>query len=116
MQVSASEPVIETPPAAAVHWPSETVNPARTPIPGIRMGSSRSTAVRLFLTVWLLYVIHFASNVVRETYLALAVGERFSIRVDNYMGLHPDLFEFPGRGAYINNNPGASSWRRCRTR
>jgi hypothetical protein len=28
--------------------------------------------------------------------------------VDEYLGLHPDLFEIPGRGAYINNNPGAS--------
>jgi hypothetical protein len=54
------------------------------------------------------YVLHFASNVVRETYLAISLGERFSVRVDEYMGLHPDLFEIPGRGAYINNNPGAS--------
>ena len=107
MPLSASEPVVQASPAAAVPWPSETVNPART-TPVIRMGSPRSTAARLFLTVWLLYVIHFASNVVRETYLALAIGERFSIRVDDYMGLHPDLFEYPGRGAYINNNPGAS--------
>jgi hypothetical protein len=63
---------------------------------------------RLFLTVALVYAIHFAPNVVRETYLAVALGERLTIRVDPYLGLHPDLFEIPGRGAYINNNPGAS--------
>ncbi len=28
--------------------------------------------------------------------------------MDPYLGLHPDLFEIEGRGAYINNNPGAS--------
>lgn len=66
------------------------------------------TASRLFITVFLIYVAHFASNVVRETYLAMSLGERFSVRVDEYLGLHPDLFSIPGRGAYINNNPGAS--------
>ena len=65
-------------------------------------------AVRLFLTVALVYAMHFAPNVVRETYLAVSLGERTSIRVDPYIGLHPDLFEIPGRGAFINNNPGAS--------
>jgi hypothetical protein len=62
----------------------------------------------MFITVWIVYSIHFASNVVRETYLAIALGEKFSVRVDEYLGLHPDLFAIPGRGAYINSNPGAS--------
>lgn len=65
-------------------------------------------AARLFVTVYIIYGLHFATNVVRETYLALSLGERASIRVDEYLGLHPDLFEIPGRGSYINNNPGAS--------
>lgn len=68
----------------------------------------RSTALRLFLTVCLVYTLHFATNVVRETYLAIALGENASVRVDEYMGLHPDLFQIEGRGAFINNNPGAS--------
>ena len=63
---------------------------------------------RLFVTVWIVYSIHFASNVVRETYLAMSLGDRFSVRVDEYLGLHPDLFEIPGRGSYIDGNPGAS--------
>lgn len=65
-------------------------------------------AVRLFLTVWLVYAMHATTNVVRETYLAISLGGHASVRVDKYLGLHPDLFEIPGRGAYINNNPGAS--------
>lgn len=77
-----------------------TVVPSRRLRPG--------TALRLALTVWLVYVLHFASNVVRETYLAIALGDSLSVRVDPYMGLHPDLFEIEGRGAFINNNPGAS--------
>jgi hypothetical protein len=65
-------------------------------------------AARLFVTVWIVYSIHFASNVVRETYLAVSLGDRLSVRVDEYLGLHPDLFEIPGRGTYIDGNPGAS--------
>jgi len=66
------------------------------------------TGARLALTVWFVYGLHATTNVVRETYLALSLAERLSIRVDEYVGLHPDIFEIPGRGAYINNNPGAS--------
>ena len=65
-------------------------------------------AKRLFVTVWLVYAAFLTTNVVRETYLAVSLGGDQSIRVDPYLGLHPDLFEIPGRGAYINSNPGAS--------
>ncbi|MDW8355898.1 MAG: hypothetical protein RMK57_15355 [Bryobacterales bacterium] len=68
----------------------------------------RATAWRLFLTCWLIYVLHFATNTVREIFLALAIGDHFSFRVDEYAGLHPDLFEKPGYGWHINSNPGAS--------
>ena len=71
-----------------------------------RRGCSTSTC--LFFTVAIVYAIHFAPNVVRETYLAIALGDRASVRVDPFVGLHPDLFVIPGRGAYINSNPGAS--------
>lgn len=64
--------------------------------------------LRLFLTVWLVYAAHATTNVARETYLAVAIGERLTIQVDPYLGLHPDLFPIEGRGAYINSNPGAS--------
>lgn len=74
----------------------------------MRKPSRFGAASRLALTVFLVYVAHFASNVVRETYLAITLGEHLSIRVDEYTGLHPDIFVIPGRGAYINNNPGAS--------
>jgi hypothetical protein len=67
-----------------------------------------SLGARIVLTVWLVYALHATTNVVRETYLSVAIGDRLSLRVDEYLGLHPDLFEIPGRGAYINNNPGAS--------
>ena len=82
--------------------------PAR---PMLRSSGSRwwtGIGARLFATVFIVYVLHFATNVVRETYLAMSLGERFSVQVDEYLGLHPDLFEIEGRGGYINSNPGAS--------
>lgn len=64
--------------------------------------------MRLFVTCWLVYGLHFATNTVREVYPALSLGDRLSFDVNEYAGLHPDIFELPGRGTFINNNPGAS--------
>lgn len=68
----------------------------------------RGIAIRLFFTCWLIYALHFATNTVREIYPALSLGDHLSFDVSEYLGLHPDIFEMPGRGAFINNNPGAS--------
>ncbi|MBL0161011.1 MAG: hypothetical protein IPP47_28600 [Bryobacterales bacterium] len=69
---------------------------------------ARGIAIRLFLTCWMIYGLHFATNIVREIYLGLAIGDHLSFRVDEYGGMHDDLFETPGRGWHIGNNPGAS--------
>jgi hypothetical protein len=68
----------------------------------------RTVAIRLFLTCWVIYSMHAATNTVREIYLALAIGDHLSFRVDEYAGMHPDLFEKPGYGWHIGANPGAS--------
>jgi hypothetical protein len=70
--------------------------------------SRRGTALRLFLTCWIVYALHFATNTVREIYPALALGDHMSFDVSEYTDLHPDIFAIPGRGVFINNNPGAS--------
>jgi hypothetical protein len=54
------------------------------------------------------FTLHFATNTVREIYPALSLGDHLSFDVSEYAGLHQDIFEIPGRGAFINNNPGAS--------
>lgn len=79
----------------------------------LRSGSqrfpNRHVAVRLFVTCWLVYALHFATNTVREMYPALTLGDHLSFDVSEYRELHPfDIFTIPGRGAFINNNPGAS--------
>lgn len=70
--------------------------------------TTREIAVRLFLTCWAIYAVHVATNTVREIYPALAIGDHFSFRVDDYANMHPDLFEKPGYGWHIGANPGAS--------
>ena len=75
-------------------------------ITSLRCGSS--TAWKLFLTCWLIYALHFATDIVREHYLAFSLAEDQSFRMDKYLGLHVDVFETPGRGAHIGNNPGVS--------
>jgi len=70
--------------------------------------SDRGIAFRIFLTCWLIFTLHFATNTVREIYPALSLGDHLSFDVSEYSGLHQDIFEIPGRGSFINNNPGAS--------
>lgn len=70
--------------------------------------STRKIAIRLFLTCWIIYTLHFATNTVREIYPALSLGDHLSFRVDEYANMHPDLFEKEGYGWHIGNNPGVS--------
>jgi len=70
--------------------------------------SVRGIQVRLFLTCWVIYALHFSPFVTRELYLVLSLAEHHSQKVDDYAGLHPDLVTFPGRGTFMTNNPGAS--------
>jgi hypothetical protein len=70
--------------------------------------TARQIAWRIFFTAWIVFVLHFATNIAREIYPALALGDRLSFDLGSYCGLHPDLFETPGRGCHIGNNPGVS--------
>src|SRR5436305_11506588 len=87
-------------PTSAVEYRAET--PLRSRY------STRGIGIRLFVTCWLIYSVHLATNTVREIYLALAIGDHFSFRVDEYAHMHPDLFEKPGFGWHHGANPGAS--------
>lgn len=70
--------------------------------------SERAVAWRLFVTCWIVFSLHFATNTVREIFPALSLGDHASFDVSEYRGLHPDIFTLPGHGTFINNNPGAS--------
>jgi hypothetical protein len=71
-----------------------------------------SIRLRLFLTCWLVYAFHFATDVVREHYLVMSIVEDRSYRLDKYNGMHADIFMNPPRapvqGAHHGANPGIS--------
>lgn len=69
---------------------------------------TRGIAIRLFLTCWLVYSAHFTTNIVREIYLALSIGDHASFQVNEYANMHPDIFEKEGYGWHIGSNPGVS--------
>lgn len=68
--------------------------------------------LRLFLCCWMIYVLHFATDFVREHYLVLSIVEDRSYALDKYYGLHVDIFqnppEAPVQGAHHGANPGIS--------
>ena len=72
------------------------------------LAPERRVAWALFASCWLVLTLHFATNISREHYPAMALAEHGTLAVDEYVGLHPDLFVAPNGHAYINNNPGVS--------
>jgi hypothetical protein len=70
--------------------------------------SPKATKIRLFLTCWLVFVVHFATDFAREHYLVLSIVDDLSFRLDKYVGLHNDIFVTPTHGAHHGANPGAS--------
>jgi hypothetical protein len=54
-----------------------------------------SPRLRIFLTCWLVYVFHFATDFVREHYLVLSMVEDQSYALDKYYGFHVDIFQNP---------------------
>ena len=62
-----------------------------------------STPQKLFLTCWIVYSAHFATNVVREHYPAFSLAEHGTLQVDEYLGLHSDIFQHTDGHAYVNN-------------
>lgn len=52
--------------------------------------------------MWVVFAPLATTNAVRETYLAVRLGTRLSVRVDEYLGLHTDLFENPGEPSLLS--------------
>ena len=67
-----------------------------------------SVKIRIFLISWIIFAIHFATNVVREHYPAFSIVDNCSFRVDEYLGFHPDIFLHTDGHSYIGNNVAAS--------
>lgn len=98
--------IIATHAAAGAAPETETRRSATSPESWIF--PARGLAFRLFLTCWLVYSIHLATNTVREIIPAITIAEHLSFHVDEYAGFHPDIFEKKDFGWFIDGNPGAS--------
>lgn len=79
---------------------------------GLAGMSTAGIKLRLFLTCWLVYVLHFATDFAREHYLVISMAEEATFRLDPYVDLHPDLFRNPPTatepGVHHGANPGIS--------
>ncbi|MCB9882512.1 MAG: hypothetical protein H6834_12040 [Planctomycetes bacterium] len=67
-----------------------------------------SSKLRLFLVCWVLYTLHFATNVVREHYPAFSLAEHGTFRLDEYAGFHADIFVHTDGHAYVGNQVATS--------
>jgi len=71
-------------------------------------GERRSAVLRVFLVCWLVYTVFWAPYILREHFPAMTLAEQGTLNVERYLGWTGDIFPVPGKGAFINNNPGAS--------
>ena len=62
-----------------------------------------SVELRIFLVCWVIFSVHFATNVVREHYPAFSLIERGDFILDEYVGFHSDIFVHTDGHAYIGN-------------
>jgi hypothetical protein len=70
--------------------------------------SLRSIKIRLFLTCWLIFVLHFSTDFVWKHYLILSMVENFSFYMDRFKDLQTDIFEPLNDRVHYNTNHGAS--------
>lgn len=67
---------------------------------------------RLFLTCWVVFCLHFATDFVREHYLVVSIAEDATFDLGRYFGLHEDIFRNPDHapqgGVHHGANPGIS--------
>ncbi len=68
--------------------------------------------IRLFLTCWVVFCLHFATDFVREHYLVISMVEDGTFDLGKYYGLHEDIFKNPPNakhgGVHHGANPGIS--------
>ena len=60
--------------------------------------------LRLFLVAWILFGVHFATNVVREHYPAFALTSRGDFFLDEYAGFHADIYFHPVTKHWVVGN------------
>ncbi len=68
--------------------------------------------LRLFLTCWVIFCLHYATDFVREHFLVISMVEKRTFDLGEYYGLHEDIFVNPPnakvQGVHHGANPGIS--------
>ena len=72
------------------------------------MIARRHTTLRLFLSLWLVFCLHWATDFVREHFLVVSIVDDHTFALDDFAGLHPDIFIHTDGHAYHGANPGIS--------
>ena len=62
-----------------------------------------SVPVRIFLVCWIVFSIHFATNIVREHYPAFSLIGDGDLYLDEYEGFHADIFVHTNGHAVVGN-------------
>jgi len=68
----------------------------------------KSYRIRIFLTCWIIFALHFATDFVREHYNIISLADESTYKLDVYEDMHPDIFMTKNHGAHHGANPGAS--------
>ena len=89
-------------PSTPSKWPNQATNPR----PNVNWLAS--TRWRLFLVCWIVFTIHFATNIVREHYPAFSLIEDGDLYLDEYEGFHADIFPHTNGHAVIGNQVAGS--------
>lgn len=70
--------------------------------------SKTHTATRVFLTLWIIFNAHWATDFVREHFLVLSIVDRGTFALDGFEDMHPDIFVHTDGHSYHGANPGIS--------
>ncbi len=73
------------------------------------MRAPSSVRLRLFLVGWILFGVHFATNIVREHYPAFALVDHGDFFLDEWAGFHADIYRHPVTGHHVVGNQVAGS-------
>jgi hypothetical protein len=98
--------------------PGTSIAQGRSQVSGCRVGTwpshqlRHSLRIRLFLTAWVVFALHFATDFVREHFLVVSMVENGTFDLGPYYGLHEDIFvnppNAPVQGVHHGANPGIS--------
>ena len=100
MKISEIRAFLAVADAGSVHGAAARLNLTQPAVSRLIQRLEADLQAKLFLTCWLVFVLHFATDIVREHYLAFSLAEDYSFRMDKYYGLNVDIVDTPGHADF----------------